>query len=141
MLTPAFKTFLTGGTIASFANYSVQTSTSKPDERVKYGEVVNAFITGGVTFGKKQLYSAAVNGWGAYTTASLQGDNVGVKTSAAVVGSLLGGYIGEKGSQFIANAAIASSIRFKSQIVTNSLITMQPVVKILFHHTYRSLRA
>lgn len=128
---PTWRTFLTGGLIGGGANVSVQMATAETNEKIKLGEVTNAIVTGGLTFGRGQLFSAAVNGSGAYVTAKLQGDDVVTKVAAATVGSYFGGVVGDRGSLLIRNLAVSSAIRYDNQVLSSTLVnTYQPVKNI-----------
>ena len=99
-------------------NYSFQRATG-PD--TKWGDVVNASITGGLTFGKSLVPSLAVNSFGAWTTASLQGDDATVKTLAAIGGTLLGGPVGQLAQTTTRNIAVATAIRYETPTLSLSI--------------------
>jgi YD repeat-containing protein len=107
-----------GAVAGGVTNYSFQRALGS---EVKPGDVVNATITGGLTFGKGIVPSLLVNSFGAFTTASIQGDDATVKTLAAAGGTLLGGPAGQAAQNFTRNAAVATAIRYETPTLSSSI--------------------
>lgn len=129
---PSWGVFLTGGAIGGGANVTTQMAANNPGEGIKWGDAANATITGGLTFGRGQLYSVAVNSSGTYITATLQGDDVVTKVGAEVIGTVLGDTIGKHGSLFIRNAAVSAAINYQNQAIARTLTSAyQPTKTVL----------
>jgi hypothetical protein len=107
-----------GAVAGGVTNYSFQHALGS---EMKPGDVVNATIAGGFTFGKGIVPSLVVNSFGAFTTASIQGDDATVKTLVAAGGTLLGGPAGQAAQAFTRNVAVATAIRYEAPTLSSSI--------------------
>ena len=106
-----------GAVAGGVVNYSFRSATGP---EVKVGDVVNATITGGLTFGKGIVPSLLVNSFGAFTTASIQGDDATVKTLAAAGGTLLGAPVGQAAQSLVRNGVVALTIRNETPVLSSA---------------------
>lgn len=116
----SLRYFAVGAIAGGTTNYGFQAATKSDTDWVDVG---TASVTGGLTFGKGVLPSAAINATGAYANATAKGEDPTWKVAAAAFGTLLGAPVGSAAALYTRNAAIASAIRFEAPVLSSALAT------------------